>query len=291
MENYSGKNAVITGAASGLGFALAESLVKQGANVLMVDIEAGALDSAAEQLRAIATGKVLTQITDVSSASAMQALAGRAQREFNAIHLLCNNAGVISASSLWESSIDEYQWVMGVNLWGIIHSIREFVPLLKNQACPSHILNTVSMGALVTLPYSGIYYMTKAAALSLSETLYLELQIEAPHVGVTALCPEFIRTNISTAERNRPATLKASTHPMKDLVLGTLKTNTESDEAISPQDLAVRAFKAISEKRLYAIAEPDNPWFMCMDARFAALRQAGNPPFMVPNREGVANLA
>jgi len=289
MENLSGKNAVVTGAASGIGFGLVSQLVNEGMNVLLSDIDATALSEAQAKLGDVSV-KLETFQADVSKAEDIQQLAKKAQEVFGEVHLVCNNAGVINGANLWESTVDEYNWVMGVNLWGIIHSIREFVPILKAQDCESHILNTVSMGALINLPYNGIYHMTKSAALSLSETLYQELMIEAPQVGVTALCPEFVKTNLVTAERNKPKDITTSDTPVKEVLLQTLDEHINSDEAITPEKLAERAIKAIKEKRLFALSEADNPWTIAMEERFKSLRENGNPPFVVPTAEGIAGL-
>jgi len=289
METLSGKSAVVTGAASGIGLALAERLAWEGCRLLLADIQADSLEAAREKL-AEAGAEVSTVVVDVSSADSVANLAAVAKDTFGDIHLVCNNAGVINAASLWDSTLAEYEWVMGVNLWGIIHSVREFVPLLKAQDCQSHILNTVSMGSLVALPYSGIYYMTKAAAMSLSETLYLELSLEAPHVGVTALCPEFVRTQLATADRNAPAGLAMAHSDMRSTVLATLAQSTSSDEATSPDVLAERAVQAVMAGRFYATAEDDNPWTISMRERFKAISERGTPPFIVPTRDGTAGL-
>ncbi len=297
MENFAGKTAVITGAASGIGFALAKLFAQKGMNVVMADIETQRLEGAAKELSAekvkTEIGKIVTVQTDVSKQESVANLAKTAQQHFGEIHIVCNNAGVINAGSLWESSIEDYNWVMGVNLWGVIHGIREFVPILSAQSCESHIVNTVSMGALVSLPFSGIYYMTKAAVLSLSETLYHELSMTAPQVGVTALCPEFVHTNIAGAERNKPHQTSTSAHVVDDIktmILQQLNDFTNSAEAATPDRLAERALQAIRQKRFYALAENNNPWISCMKARFQAISDQSNPPFLVPSRDGVADL-
>jgi len=287
MDTLSGKNAVVTGAASGIGFGLVSRLVEQGMNVMLCDIDEAALAAAVDKLGAVDV-RLATCRADVSSEEDIRQLASHTQEVFGDIHLVCNNAGVINGASLWDTTKDEYDWLMGVNLWGIINSIRVFVPLLKQQDSESHILNTVSMGALLALPYNGVYHMTKAAALSLSESLYHELTLEAPHVGVTALCPEFVRTNLVAADRNSPADISRSNMPIKDIVLQNLEDHITGEEAITPEKLADRAIKAMKEKRLYAISEADNPWTIAMEERFKAIRESGNPPFLVPTKDGVA---
>ena len=287
MEQFQGKSAVVTGAASGIGFSLAKKCVEEGMHVLMSDIDATALDAAVEKL-ANDNAQVIGLQGDVSKAADIEALAAKAKEAFGEINLVCNNAGVINGANLWESTVDEYNWVMGVNLWGVIHSIRTFVPILKEQEAESHILNTVSMGAFLNLPYNGIYHMTKSAVLSLSECLYQELAIEAPNVGVTALCPEFVKTNLMKAENHKPAGMDSADTPIREILLQTLEGHLTSDEAAPPEALADRAFTAISEKRLFSISEPENAWTVAMNVRFDSIKDSGNPPFILPTNDGVA---
>ena len=194
MESFQGKVAVITGAASGIGRALAQRCVQEGMKVVLADIEEGAT--------------VLGVRTDVAQAAEVAALAQRTLESFGAVHLLFNNAGVAAGGPLWEMSLQDWEWVLGVNLWGVVHGIRTFVPLLLQQGSEAHIVNTASIAGLVSTPGLGVYNVTKHSVVTLSETLYQELQQTGAPVHVSVLCPGWVNTRIHQAERNRPPALR-----------------------------------------------------------------------------------
>lgn len=204
----SGHVAVVTGAASGIGFGLSERFAAEGMAVVMADVERPALEAAAARLSA-AGHEVLAVPTDVARREEVEALRDEALREYGAVHVLCNNAGVGGPHDpLWAVSEDDWGWVLGVNLWGVIHGVRAFMPVLLAQPA-AHIVNTSSIfgvfaGAL------GPYGVSKHAITALSETLYFDLRGEGANVGVSVLCPGAVKTNFGASDRNRPADLPPS---------------------------------------------------------------------------------
>lgn len=204
MKDFKDKVAVITGAASGIGLGIAKRAVKEGMKVVITDIEEEALASAEKELK-ILGGTVLSVVTDVSKAEDIEALAQRTIDKFGEVHLLCNNAGVGVPGLLWECSLSDWQWIMGVNLWGVIHGIRTFIPIMLKQDNECHVVNTSSMAGLAPGLLEGIYNITKFGVVALSETLVTELANSK--IKVSVLCPGFVKTKIIECERNRPEEL------------------------------------------------------------------------------------
>ncbi|MGH2365692.1 MAG: SDR family NAD(P)-dependent oxidoreductase [Chloroflexota bacterium] len=207
MHDFAGKVAVVTGGASGIGRALSERFVREGMKVVIADIEQSALESLVAELR-LAGGNVLGVPTDVSREDSVQALADHALRAYGKVHLVCNNAGVLGGrpGPIWESTIKDWQWIFGVNVWGVIHGLRTFLPLMLAQAEGGWVVNTASMGGLV--PGSSPYGVSKHAVVAISESLYSGLKLRNANVGCSVLCPIFIKTRITEAGRNRPAALR-----------------------------------------------------------------------------------
>ena len=203
MKEFKGKVAVVTGAASGIGRALADRSVQEGMKVVLADVEVEALAKTEAGLKS-SGATVLAVPTDVSQARDVAALAQKTLEVFGAVHLLCNNAGVGTEAAIWESTLEEWEWVMGVNLWGVIHGVRAFVPHMLAQDTECHIVNTASMAGLISGPGLGAYKVTKHAVVSLSETLYHELAERGARVGVSVLCPGIVNTRIMESARNRP---------------------------------------------------------------------------------------
>ena len=206
MKDLRGKTAVITGAASGIGRAMALDLARRGVQLTLADVEPEALDAAAGEAGALGV-RVLPVPTDVSDYAAMRALADAAFDHFGAVHILCNNAGISVGGALQEARHEDWQWAIGVNLWGVIHGVEAFVPRMLEQGQGGHIVNTASMAGLIASKGLGIYNTTKYAVVGLSETLAKDLRDEG--IGVSVLCPMGVRTRIRESERNRPAALSA----------------------------------------------------------------------------------
>ena len=220
MKDFQGKVAVITGAASGIGRALADVCAREGMKVVLADFEEGALKRAEEELRA-SGAEVLAVRTDVAQAAEVEALAQQVFATYGAVHLLFNNAGVGAGSTVWESSLADWRWVLGVNLWGVIHGIHFFVPRMLAQGTEGHIINTASAAGLLSSSDLGIYKVSKHGVVSLSETLAHELREHEAKIKASVLCPLWVNTRILEAERNRPANLQ----------------NTSEEQAIDPEAL------------------------------------------------------
>jgi NAD(P)-dependent dehydrogenase (short-subunit alcohol dehydrogenase family) len=203
MQITNGDVAVITGAGSGIGRALALHAGSLGMRVVAADIEAPNLDETVA-LITDAGGTAISVQTDVSVPEAVEALAAAAFDTFGDVHLLCNNAGVFSGGFLWERTLADWNWVMGVNLYGIVHAINSFVPRMIASGHPAHIVNTASMGGLITNGYSGPYYTSKFAAVGVSECLAHDLRGAGTEIGVSVLVPSLIATSIGSSDRNRP---------------------------------------------------------------------------------------
>jgi NAD(P)-dependent dehydrogenase (short-subunit alcohol dehydrogenase family) len=205
VKDLSGKVAVVTGAASGIGLALAERFAREGMKVVLADVEQQALDAAVTELRQ-QEHDVLGVVTDVSKGESVQALADATLREYGKVHLVCNNAGVfLPAKPMWESTLRDWEWILGVNEWGVIHGIRTFVPIMLAQDEEGWVINTSSIGGLIN--GNSIYGVTKHTVLALSEALYLQLKQANAKIGVSVLCPLFVDTKIMSSERNRPRDL------------------------------------------------------------------------------------
>lgn len=278
MQEFADRTAVVTGAASGIGLALCERFAALRMNVVMADVETAALERAAAGLTG-AGHAVLAVQTDVSRPDAVAHLAERTAEAFGAVHVLCNNAGVFAGGPCWEAPQSDYDWVFGVNVFGIVHALRHFVPGMLAHGETAHIVNTASMAALTTAPFAGPYSMSKAAVMSLSETLFLELRTRAAKVGVSVLCPELVATGIGRSDRNRPAHLARKPgegdSPERDLVEQAIAASTRA--GLAPGVLADRTLAAIRADRFYVLADEGDPWRVACHARLDDIRGARNP--------------
>jgi len=202
MQDFQGRVAVVTGGASGIGRALADRFAAEGMKVVIGDVEKDALDAAVQELEA-GGAEVIGLPTDVTDAAQVQALADAAVERFGAIHIACNNAGVGGGGITWDMPLETWEWVLGVNLWGVIHGVKSFVPVLMQQES-AHLVNTGSVAGLVAAPFMGPYNASKHAVVAISETLHHELAMSAPQVKVSVLCPGWVNTRIHESARNRP---------------------------------------------------------------------------------------
>ena len=207
MKQFRDRVAVVTGGASGIGFAVAERLAAEGMKLVLADVEPGALDGAVKKLEA-GGAAVLGVRTDVSQAADVERLAAKTLERFGGVHVVFNNAGVAVTGEAWENSLADWEWVLGVNLWGVIHGIRTFVPILLRQNEPGHVVNTASMAGLTSNPGLAIYNVTKHAVVTLTETLHGDLALRGAPIKASVLCPGFINTRIMDAARNRQSDAK-----------------------------------------------------------------------------------
>src|SRR3954449_1524537 len=213
IQDFKGTTAVLTGAGSGFGLECARIGAARGMNLVLVDVQQDALDKAKAEMEA-AGAQVLARKVDVSDAAQMEALAAAVKERFGAPHFVFNNAGVGAGGLVWENTIADWEWVLGVNLWGVIHGVRVFTPMMleaarKDPAWQGHIVNTASMAGLLAPPNMGIYNVSKHAVVALSETLYQDLRLVTEQIGASVLCPFFVPTGITESQRNRPAGLAA----------------------------------------------------------------------------------
>ncbi len=250
---YAGRVAVITGAGSGFGREFARVAASRGMKLALAEINAAALEGTVRELRDDGA-TVIGVPTDVSSADAIQALADATMAAYGAVHLLFNNAGVASGGFVWESTPADWQWVMGANVWSVIHGVRIFTPLMLAHGEPAHIVNTASAAGLISAPNMGIYNLSKHAVVALSETMYQDLQLVQANVGVSVLCPAFVPTGIAHSHRNRPADLANDTPPTASM----LKAQQASVKAvesgrISAADIAAITFAAIDAGQFYIV--------------------------------------
>ena len=281
MKDFNSKVAVITGAASGIGRALAERCAREGMKVVLADVEPGALADVEANLQA-GGGTVLAVRTDVSQAKDVEALAQQTLEAFGAVHLLCNNAGVATSGTLaWESDLTDWEWVIGVNLWGVIHGVRTFVPIMLAQDTECHIVNTASLSGLISFPRGSIYAVTKHGVVTLSETLHHELAERGGKVKVSVLCPGLVKTRIMDCARNRPERL-AATAPMGPVEAAgweTLRQRMQAD-GMPPAQVAEAVFQAIREERFYILTHPEGKdWIR---TRMEDILEERNPTLLEP---------
>jgi len=273
MHELKSKTAVVTGAASGIGRAVATRLAAEGMRVVLADIERGALDATAAELTA-AGHDVLSVPTDVSKWDQVQALANAAQSHFGAVHVLHNNAGVVVAGPVEKLSIADYEWVLGVDLWSVIYGIKAFLPLIE-AAGDGHIINTASTAGLVAAPNIAPYNIAKFGVVALSETLARELAAKHSPIGVSVLCPGAVNTRIVSSERNRPA---AVTDPhVETPEAARFRTRAGSllnKWGLHPDTVAAMVIDAIRAQQFWVITHPD--WKRVLRDRVEALATDGS---------------
>ncbi len=279
MQELNGRVAVVTGGASGIGFGLAAAFAAEGMKVVLGDIEAPALDDAVAKLEASGAEAIGVR-TDVSDDASVAALAAAAVDRFGAIHIACNNAGVGGGGLSWEAPLSTWEWVLGVNMWGVIHGIRAFVPILMQQD-EAHIVNTASIAGLAAGPFMGPYNASKHAVVALSETLYHEMALMAPQVKVSVLCPGWVRTRIAESARNRPPAGESddAAEANAGLILKTF-----IDRGMPPEELAPLVLAAIRDERFWILPHDDAEpfWREFVNGRAQALVDRANPSIRSP---------
>jgi NAD(P)-dependent dehydrogenase (short-subunit alcohol dehydrogenase family) len=275
MKELKDKVAVITGAASGIGRGIAERCVREGMKVVLADIDEANLAIAEAELKALG-GTVLGVRTDVSKRNDVEQLARRALDAFGQVHLLFNNAGVGAGGTPWEATWNDWEWVIGVNLWGVIHGVKIFTPLMLAQNTECHIINTSSAAGLVVGGFSAPYSVTKHAVVALSESLYLTLEKQNSLVKVSVLCPGLVRTNIADAERNRPAELRNGPVKMTpEMQAGLTAFKAILDASMPPLQVAGVVFDAIEKEQFYILPHPE--WIEVIQLRTDKLLRMENP--------------
>jgi len=262
MKNFAGKVVVITGGAGGLGREFANTAFERGMKIVLADVEGNTLEQAATELRAQGA-EVLSMLCDVRKGPQVQALADAAMKRYGAVHLVFNNAGVGSGGLIWENSEADWEWVLGVNLWGVIHGTRIFTSLMLEcaQSDPGfegHIVNTASMAGLLNAPTMGVYNVSKHAVVSLSETLFHDLQLVGAPIGASVLCPYFVPTGISQSHRNRPADVKMDARPtISQLAAQAMTQKAVESGKVSAAEVAQMTFDAIGAGQFYIYSHPD----------------------------------
>jgi NAD(P)-dependent dehydrogenase (short-subunit alcohol dehydrogenase family) len=285
MREFEGKVAVVTGAASGIGLALSERFVAEAMKVVMADMDQEALGPAAKKLLDEGA-EVVVVPTDVSRPEDVAALAEKTIQAFGAVHVLCNNAGVMRGGTTWEAPLEDYAWHLGVNLWGVIHGIRTFMPIFERQGVEAHVVNTSSSSGLNCTPYTAAYCLSKHAVVVLSECLYHELALSGSKVKVSVLLPTSVVTNIGDAERHRPARFigpDMGSPDIPDLIKAA--TSEILAKGAQPAAVADRVVQAIREERFYILvggADLDSLWGV-ITTRLDDIRELRNPTFPVPD--------
>ncbi|RKR67145.1 NADP-dependent 3-hydroxy acid dehydrogenase YdfG [Acidovorax sp. 94] len=260
IDNFSGKTAVLTGAGSGFGLECARIGARLGMNLVLVDVQQDALDAAAAEMQA-AGSQVLARKVDVSNAAQMEQLAADVQQRFGAPHLVFNNAGVGAGGLVWENSVKDWEWVLGVNLWGVVHGVRLFTPMMlaaakADPAWRGHIINTASMAGLLNAPNMGIYNVSKHAVVSLSETLYQDLSLVTDQIGASVLCPFFVPTGINQSHRNRPGDLPADKPTKSQLIGQAMSDKAVGSGKVTAAEVAQKVFDAAAQGQFYIYSHP-----------------------------------
>ena len=280
ISDFKGKTAVLTGGASGFGLECARIGASLGMNLVIVDVQADALKQAHDELKSLGA-TVMAKKVDVSNADAMQGLASAVFERFGAPHFVFNNAGVGAGGLVWENTVADWEWLLGVNLWGVIHGVRLFTPMMLDAAkqdphYQAHIVNTASMAGLLTPPNMGIYNVTKHAVVSLTETLYQDLKLVSDQVSASVLCPYFVPTGINNSERNRPDALKPQALTQSQLIGQAMSNKAVSSGKVSAAQVAQMVFDAMLADQFYIYSHPKA--LGNAQTRFDAIVQGDNPP-------------
>ena len=294
ITDFNQKTAVLTGAGSGFGLECARIGAKLGMNLVLVDVQQDALDKATAEMTA-AGAQVLPYLLDVSNASQFEALGQAVFNRFGTPHFVFNNAGVGAGGLIWENTLKDWEWVLGVNLMGVVHGVRIFTPMMleaakQDPAYQGHIVNTASMAGLLNAPNMGIYNVSKHAVVSLSESLYQDLAMVTDQIGASVLCPFFVPTGITKSSRNRPGDLsdEGTQLTQSQLIGQAMSDKAVSSGKVSAADVAQMVFDAIAANQFYIYSHPKA--LKSVQTRMEDIVQARNPtdPFVGKPELGVA---
>ena len=279
MKQFTGRTAVITGAGSGFGLETSRIAARRGMNVVMADVQADALERAAAEIEALGA-KVLAQRLDVSKAAEVEALGRAVEKRFGAPHIVFNNAGVGAGGLIWETTLADWEWVIGVNVMGVAHGVRVFTPMMLDAATrdpgyEGHIVNTASKAGLHNPPNMGVYNVSKHAVVSLSETLYQDLRLVTDQIGASVLCPFFVPTGISASERNRPEGSPAAKPTRSQLIGKAMSDKAVGSGKVSAADVAQFVFDGVEAGRFYIYSHPKA--LGSVQTRLEDVVQARNP--------------
>jgi NAD(P)-dependent dehydrogenase (short-subunit alcohol dehydrogenase family) len=280
MHSFKGKTAVLTGAGSGFGLECARIGAASGMNLVLLDVQADALKATEAEIAATGA-QVMSRVMDVSDEAAMNQMAADVKQRFGAPHFVFNNAGVGAGGLVWENTVADWEWVLNVNLWGVVHGVRLFTPMMlaAAKADPSykgHIVNTASMAGLLTAPNMGIYNVSKHAVVALTESLYQDLRLVTEQVSASVLCPYFVPTGISQSHRNRPTDLKADKPTRSQLIGQAMSDKAVNSGKVSAAEVAQKVFDAVRDDQFYIYSHPQA--LATVEARFKALVAGEQPP-------------
>ncbi len=279
MNEFKGKVAIVTGGASGIGRAMAERFAEEGMRIVIADVEESALKKAEAEMKSDGA-EVLAVRCDVSKAHDVKELAEATVRKFDSAHILCNNAGVGITGATWEIPLEDWEWVLGVNLWGVIYGIHYFVPIMLKHGGPAHIINTASMAGLTSGGSMAPYHVSKHGVVTLSEGLFHEFRQRGSSIGVSVLCPGWVDTKINESDRNRPKgkVAEEKLDPMskmfRDMVSTALK------EGLRPKDVAQMVFDAVKSNTFYVL--PHAHWKNMIEARMHDIIEQREPSIVLP---------
>jgi NAD(P)-dependent dehydrogenase (short-subunit alcohol dehydrogenase family) len=254
MKELKGKVAAVTGAASGLGRSMALAFAAEGMDVALADVDEVSLSAVQEEILAKDV-RAITLKVDVSQAAQVEGFRDQALTRLGGLHVVCNNAGVSPLGPVWENSVADWQWILGVNLWGVIHGVRAFAPHFIAQD-EGHIVNTASVSGLIAPPGSGAYNVTKHAVVALSESLQHDLRERHSRVGVSVLCPAYVPTRITECERSRPKELPVAKKSPETLAREAMLKKAVTSGKVSADQVAQAVVKAIKDERFYILTHP-----------------------------------
>lgn len=279
MQELNGKVAVITGGASGIGLAMAEAFAKEGMQLVLADIEPGPLDSAVDSMKALGA-EAIGVVTDVTQVDQIEALADSSYEAFGAVHVLCNNAGVGIGGLSWSIPRSDWDWVLNVNLNGVIDGVRVFVPRMIAQDSEGHIVNTASIAGLTTGPAMAPYFVSKHGVVALSECLHQELQVTASKLRVSVVCPGWVKTQIVESDRNRPggALSDEEADPLFGMVRAGLRATMPN--AMPPSEVAGLVVDAVRNNKFYVL--PHQTWKPLIETRMQDILEERDPTLTQP---------